>query len=142
MHLQSLHTHSLYDDGHSTLEDMLQSAMAHGLSAFGFSGHSPLPFANDWAIPEDRLAEYNAHTRRLQAQYEGVFPVFCGLEWDNCSPLPTQPYDYLIGSVHHFPALPDGRRFSTDTSAEQLRDCAEVQYHVDHHAHRRTDAAV
>ena len=49
MHLQSLHTHSLYDDGHSTLEDMLQSAMAHGLSAFGFSGHSPLPFANDWA---------------------------------------------------------------------------------------------
>lgn len=131
MHLQSLHTHSLYDDGRSTLEDMLQSAITHGLSAFGFSGHSPLPFANDWAIPEDRLAEYNAHTRRLQAQYAGVFPVFCGLEWDNCSPLPTQPYDYLIGSVHHFPALPDGRRFSTDTSAEQLRECAAVQYHGD-----------
>ena len=50
MHLQSLHTHSLYDDGRSTLEDMLQSAITHGLSAFGFSGHSPLPFANDWAI--------------------------------------------------------------------------------------------
>lgn len=134
MHLQSLHTHSLYDDGHSTLEQMLQSAMEHGLSAFGFSGHSPLPFETDWAIPEDRIAEYNVRTRALQAQYAGTYPVYCGLEWDNCSALPTQPYDYLIGSVHHFPVLPDGRRYNVDTSAEQLRECTAVQYHGDVHA--------
>ena len=33
MHLQSLHTHSLYDDGRSTIEDKLQSAEFEGSQA-------------------------------------------------------------------------------------------------------------
>ena len=114
MLLQSLHTHSLYDDGQDTLARMAQNAEAAGLDALGFSGHSPLPFANDWAIDQSCLADYLREARSLQADFRGRFSHYCGLEWDSCSPLPKQKLDYLIGSVHYFPALPDGTRFTAD----------------------------
>ena len=47
---------------------------------------------------------------------------------DSCSPLPEQELDYLIGSVHYFPALPDGTRFTVDGSAQLLAQCAQVQF--------------
>ena len=131
MLLQSLHTHSLYDDGHDTLLRMAQSAEAAGLDALGFSGHSPLPFTNDWAIDQSRLADYLCEARRLQAEFRGRFSLYCGVEWDSCSPLPAQKLDYLIGSAHYFPALPDGTRFTVDGSAQLLAQCAQVQFGSD-----------
>ena len=128
MLLQSLHTHSLYDDGQDTLARMAQNAEAAGLNALGFSGHSPLPFANDWAIDQSCLADYLHEARSLQADFRGRFSLYCGLEWDSCSPLPEQKLDYLIGSVHYFPALPDGTRFTVDGSAKLLAQCAQVQF--------------
>ena len=128
MLLQSLHTHSLYDDGQDTLARMAQNAEAAGLDALGFSGHSPLPFANDWAIDQSCLADYLREARSLQADFRGRFSLYCGLEWDSCSPLPEQKLDYLIGSVHYFTALPDGTRFTVDGSAQLLAQCAQVQF--------------
>ena len=128
MLLQSLHTHSLYDDGQDTLAHMAQNAEAAGLDALGFSGHSPLPFANDWAIDQSCLADYLREVRSLQADFRGRFSLYCGLEWDSCSPLPEQKLDYLIGSVHYFPALPGGTRFTVDGSAQLLAQCAQVQF--------------
>lgn len=139
MLLQSLHTHSLYDDGQDTLAHMAQNAEAAGLDALGFSGHSPLPFANDWAIDQSCLADYLREVRSLQADFRGRFSLYCGLEWDSCSPLPEQKLDYLIGSVHYFPALPDGTRFTVDGSAQLLAQCAQVQFTAD--AHRACDVA-
>ena len=101
---------------------------AVGLDALGFSGHSPLPFANDWAIDQSCLADYLREARSLQADFRGRFSLYCGLEWDSCSPLPEQKLDYLIGSVHYFPALPDGTRFTVDGSAQLLAQCAQVQF--------------
>ena len=113
MLLQSLHTHSLYDDGQDTLARMAQNAEAAGLDALGFSGHSPLPFANDWAIDQSCLADYLREARSLLADFRGRFSLYCGLEWDSCSPLPEQKLDYLIGSVHYFPALPEFYNLTT-----------------------------
>ena len=62
------------------------------------------------------------------AQLAGGFSLYCGLEWDSCSPLPEKKLDYLIGSVHYFPALPDGTRFTVDGSAQLLAQCAQVQF--------------
>jgi histidinol-phosphatase (PHP family) len=95
MLLQSLHTHSLYDDGQDTLARMAQNAEAAGLDALGFSGHSPLPFANDWAIDQSCLADYLREARSLQADFRGRFSLYCGLEWDSCSPLPEQKREPL-----------------------------------------------
>ena len=137
MLLQSLHTHSLYDDGQDTLARMAQNAEAAGLDALGFSGHSPLPFANDWAIDQSCLADYLREARSLQADFRGRFSLYCGLEWDSCSPLPEQKLDYLIGSIHYFPALPDGTRFTVDGSAQLLAQCAQVQFGGDMAAQAR-----
>ena len=54
--------------------------------------------ANDWAIDQSCLADYLREVRSLQADFRGRFSLYCGLEWDSCSPLPEQKLDYLIGS--------------------------------------------
>lgn len=128
MRFQNLHTHSTFDDGKSTLEQMVRSAMDAGLCAMGFSGHSPVPFPDAWSIQPERFSAYLAHTRALQAHWRGVFPLFCGLEWDICSAIPDAPLDYLIGAAHYFPVMQDGRRYSVDQSADMLRECLMVQF--------------
>ena len=124
----SVHVHSKLCDGKNTLDEIAVTAWRNGLQTLGFSGHSPLPFANDWAIDQSCLADYLREARSLQADFRGRFSLYCGLEWDSCSPLPEQKLDYLIGSVHYFPALPDGTRFTVDGSAQLLAQCAQVQF--------------
>ena len=131
MQFQNLHTHSTFDDGKSTLEQMVRSAMDAGLCAMGFSGHSPLPFPDAWSIQPEQFSTYLAQIRALQARWRGEFPLFCGLEWDACAAIPSAPLDYLIGAVHFFPAMADGRRFSVDQSANMLRECLKVQFDGD-----------
>ena len=103
MILQNLHTHSIWDDGQDTLEAMARAAMRAGLSSIGFSGHSPLPFSNGWAITPERLAGYRAEVLRLKDVFTGQIDVYCGLEWDLLSVPPPETFDYIIGSIHHMP---------------------------------------
>ena len=103
MILQNLHTHSVWDDGRDTLEDMVRAAIATGLTSVGFSGHGPLPFPNGWAIPQERLAGYRAEVLRLKKAYAGQIDVYCGLEWDLLCAPPPEEFDYIIGSIHHIP---------------------------------------
>lgn len=113
---QNLHTHSVWDDGRDTLEDMVRAALFAGLTSVGFSGHSPLSFQNDWTIAPERLADYRAEVRRLKAAYAGRIDVYCGLEWDLLSEMPSPEYDYIIGSVHHIPV--EGYVINVDHSPE------------------------
>ena len=39
-HLQNLHTHTTFCDGQSTPGELVRAALAAGLTALGFSGHS------------------------------------------------------------------------------------------------------
>ena len=55
---QNLHMQSTWDDGSSTMEDMILASHAAGLSSVGVSVHSPLPYGSSWACPEDRLSDY------------------------------------------------------------------------------------
>ena len=66
MKLQSLHSHSLFDDGKSTMEEMVQGALAQGLSALGFSGHSPMPTPQDWTVQVEDLPRYRQEALRLE----------------------------------------------------------------------------
>jgi len=119
MRLQDLHTHSLYDDGKNTLEEMVLAAQAAGLSAIGLSGHSPLPQLNGWSGINGRFDAFLAEAFALREAYRGDFHVWAGLEWDVCSPAPPEGLDYVIGSVHRLPAC--GAQFSVDRSAEALK---------------------
>ena len=60
------HTHSLYCDGKSTLEEHVREAEKQGLRQLGFSSHSPVPFENSFAISEEKVPEYVREIDELQ----------------------------------------------------------------------------
>ena len=98
---QNLHTHTLFDDGKNTPAEMAEAALRAGFSSLGFSGHSPLPYPNDWAIPQERLSAFRAAVAEAKAAFAGRLTIYTGLEWDVLSDPDAAGYDYIIGSIHH-----------------------------------------
>jgi histidinol-phosphatase (PHP family) len=129
MIFQNLHTHTLFDDGKNSPAQMAQAAVDAGLLSLGFSGHSPLPYRNDWSMTEKNLPAYTAAVSQVQKDFAGRLAVYQGLEWDILSPLPETGYDYIIGSIHH---LDVGRETpSVDESAAVSRDILTRCFHGD-----------
>ena len=116
---QNLHMHSTWDDGRSTVEEMILASKAAGLTSVGFSVHAPMPIENCWACTEERLPGYIAEVRALAAKYAGEIGVYLGAEWDVVSgDMDLTAYDYVIGSAHQLPAAGWP---SVDESAEATR---------------------
>ncbi len=100
------HTHSLYCDGKSTLEEHVREAEKCGLLQLGFSSHSSVPFENNFAISEERIPEYVNEIDHLQQKTD--ITLLKSLE---CEFVPgitkdfdvwrtTYNLDYVIGGVH------------------------------------------
>lgn len=124
---QNLHMHSTWDDGSCSVEEMILASKAAGLASVGLSVHCPMPFENSWECPKERIPDYIAEVRALQAKYAGVIDVYLGVEWDaTAQDLDLSPYDYVIGSVHEIP-VPGGGTRSADanpqTTQAYIRDC-------------------
>ena len=100
MRLQDLHTHSRFDDGAGTLEQMVRSARRKGLSAIGLSAHSPIRRDVMWTMQEPAVEEYLSECARLREKYQGKIQVFCGIELDLRSNMDLSPFDYVLGSNH------------------------------------------
>ena len=133
MKLQSLHSHSLFDDGKSTMEEMVQGALAQGLSALGFSGHSPMPTPQDWTVQVEDLPRYRQEALRLKSAYRDEIPLYYGVEFDLVSQIPLDGYEYIIGSVHHIPV--DGSWVSVDDAVEVTRHNVQDLFHGDSDAY-------
>ena len=117
--LQDLHTHTTYCDGKNTPEEMIEAAIAKGLCRIGFSGHSPSPRGEDYAMKPEEIPTYIAEVRALAEKYKGRIEVLCGIEQDVYSPPVPEGLDYIIGSVHYI-RVKDGY-ITVDYSAEKLR---------------------
>ena len=100
------HTHCLYCDGKSTLEEHVREAEKQGLLQLGFSSHAPVPFENKFAISEEDLPEYIREIDRLKSQTD-----VCLLKALECDFIPgmtvdfadrksVNGLDYVIGGVH------------------------------------------
>ncbi len=120
MRPQDLHTHSLFDDGKCTLEEMVQAAVGKGLSAIGLSGHSPIENEQDWTMPKEKLSEYMKEALRLKEKYREQIPVFCGIEYDLRSDLDLSGFDYVIGSLHATVTPPGA--FDADNTAQMAME--------------------
>lgn len=103
------HTHSIFCDGANTLEEMAQAAVDAGLTDLGFSSHFPLPYENDWAMPEEKLSNYIQGAGAVKKEYAGRLAIALGAEVDyfmelgNYSTLARENlsrFDYIIGAVH------------------------------------------
>ncbi|MBQ8882376.1 MAG: histidinol-phosphatase [Clostridia bacterium] len=101
MIVNNYHTHTIYCDGANTAEEMVIKAIELGSTELGFSGHSPLPFTNDYAIRLEKLAQYHEEINRLKAKYAHKIKIYCGLELDYYGLDGGLKFDYIIGSVHH-----------------------------------------
>src|SRR5262249_16832806 len=107
--LSSLHTHSRYCDGRGEIREYAEAALAAGLGAYGASGHAPLPFPCDYAMPLASLDAYRDDVRRARDELAARLPIFLGLELDYvpglgdfyAGELLGRGFDYFVASVHY-----------------------------------------
>jgi histidinol-phosphatase (PHP family) len=133
--LSSLHTHSCYDDGRGEIAEYAAAARDAGLYAYGASGHAPLPFPCDYAIPLEQLDQYVDDVRRARDRFAGELPVLRGLELDYLPDLSNfylrelrgRGFDYFVASVHYV-GEPGAEPWTYDESAEAF----ERQVHARH----------
>jgi histidinol-phosphatase (PHP family) len=146
----SHHSHSgQFCPGHAadSLEDVIQTAIAHGLRVFGLSEHMPRHDVD--LYPEEKKrghvtewhfrneADYYAEAVRLRRKYESVIKIPIGFECDWIRPeskdliersIRAHRFDYFVGSVHHVHTIPidydqtmyDEARDKSGGSDEQL----------------------
>ncbi len=102
MILSDFHTHTTFSDGANTPEEMVNAALALGMTALGFSDHSEMPPRCCGTSDMSKAAEnaYRAEVSRLREKYADRLPIFLGIEQDSISPTAPAGYDYVIGSVH------------------------------------------
>ncbi len=122
--LADLHNHSAMCDGHSSIEEMVEAALAKGFADFGISAHGYTPF--DLAASVKDEDEYISAMRELQELYADRIRLYCGVEEDFHAPLSDRSrYDYVIGSVHYFYDDDYGRYFAIDGAATEFADCID-----------------
>ena len=97
---QSLHNHTVFDDGRDTPEAMARAALAAGLRGFGISAHSPMD-GEPWTVAPEKMETFRAEMARLKRDFAPALPVWCGLEFDMTSDRRwLAGFDYVIASVH------------------------------------------
>ena len=127
-----LHTHTIYCDGKNTPEEMVQAALKKGLQCLGFSGHGYAPYDTDCCMSVEGAAAYRAEIAALREKYAGRIRILCGVEQDYWSEEPTDPYDYVIGSVHYVKA--GGELCCVDNTPDIQRAAVEKQFGGDWYA--------
>lgn len=122
----NFHTHTNYCDGRDTPDELVQSAIQKGFFALGFSSHSYTDMDKDFAMSREAAADYRAEIAELKQKYKGKIEIFCGIEQDYFSTEPTEPYDYVIGSVHY--VKKNGEFIAVDDTAEIVKNAVDRLY--------------
>lgn len=135
--LCSLHNHSDWSDGGSTMREMCVAAKEAGVDIFGLSDHyvihpAPELMPVDWSLDPEKLGDYIAELQKLKQELEDEkFSIRIGLEVDFffenyhqiLAELEKYPLDYLIGSVHYSGVFPiDGSVADWDGLSEKDMD--------------------
>ncbi|MBQ7935303.1 MAG: histidinol-phosphatase [Clostridia bacterium] len=117
MILSDFHVHTRFCDGKDTPEEMVQTALEKGFSTLGFSAHSPIVIYGNWFVSPEKMVEYRAEIARLKKQYGDRIEILCGIEQDSECTESTEPYDYVIASVHAV-RDPAGNRWDVDWNTD------------------------
>ena len=99
---QNLHIHSTYADGKDSPEEMILEAIKKGFDSIGFSEHSYMHFSDyPFQMTVSDAENYKKEVKSLKLKYKNQIDIFCGMEFEMFSEVPTDDFDYLIGSVHY-----------------------------------------
>lgn len=104
----SLHTHTNYCDGKSSIRSLIERAISLEMSAIGFSSHAPLSIDVDWAMCDIEVGMYAEEILLMKEEYASQIEIFLSLEIDYIPGYTLdfegwkQDYelDYTIGSIH------------------------------------------
>lgn len=131
----NLHTHSYYDDGKDSIDEMVQTAAQKGFSVLGFSGHAYNPI-DDGSMTPEKTAAYRQDVLRCQKNPPAGMEIFLGIEEDSLSPVNPDDYDYVIGSVHFL--VKDGHASPIDYSKERFEQMLAQEWNNDIYAMSET----
>ena len=99
---QNLHIHTVYADGKDKPEEIVLEAINKGFNSIGFSEHTYLEFSDyPYQMTVEDMYRYKNEVLTLKEKYRDKIEIFCGLEYDFFSDVPTEGFDYLIGAVHY-----------------------------------------
>lgn len=118
------HVHTSLCDGADTPAEMAEEAYKKGFAVLGFSGHCYIDY-DDYCMTKENTAFYNAEIERLKKEYDGKMEILCGIEQDYFSDMPTDIYDYVIGSVH---SLSKDAATSVDGSPEVTKKLVDERF--------------
>ena len=120
MQKHNFHTHTRYSDGHDTPREMIGEAVSRGFTALGFSDHSYAWFESYYSMsPEGTLRSFR-EIRALAEEYRGLIDIWCGIELDGESGIPTLDYDFILSSVHEMVRRGESRPI--DSGEKQQRE--------------------
>ena len=123
--LANFHTHTVFDDGKHTPEEIVLSAIEKGFSAIGFSGHGYTDFDVRYCMTD--ADGFRAEILRLKDQYRGDIQIYLGAEEDAFAPVDRDAFDYIIGSSHYF-HLGD-RYYPIDSGMSYFSECLKAFDH-------------
>lgn len=105
--LYNFHSHTQFCDGRADMRTFAKAAVDAGFAHYGFSPHSPVPFASPCNMEREQVDEYLSEVDYIKAHYAGTkFYAsmeidYLGDDWGPATPYFQQlPLDYRIGSVH------------------------------------------
>ena len=117
-----LHTHTVFDHGANTPEEMVKKALELKMDCIGLCIHAHDLSDEDWTASPEGMKNFRAEVERLKEQYGPKIWILCGVEMDYYSDVPAEGFDYVIGSVHWLDY--DGELRSVDQSGEALLETA------------------
>lgn len=129
MILRDYHVHTSYCDGKNPPEEIVQKAIEMGMSEIGFSGHSYVNFDIDFCMSLEDTQNYINDINYLKSKYKHQIKILCGIEYDYYSNINTDPFDYIIGSVHYL-KVNDGY-ISVDDTPKKLEEAVRKYYNGD-----------
>ena len=117
----NLHTHTSFADGKHTAEEVVLSAINAGMEVLGFSEHSFHPHPAVYGMKSIEVQEeYRKEIERIKNLYADRIKILCGIEQDSHCGIPTDVFDYVIGSVHYVKL--GGELCCVDLSAQTTLD--------------------
>lgn len=133
MRYTSLHTHSTFSDGKSTMEEQVLSAIEKGFASVGFSDHSYTNFDLSYCMKQEQVPAYRQTIQDLAEKYADQIEILMGLELDGYSDIPEEKYDYLIGSLHYIHTA-DGLYHPVDSNPEGMVRMTETYFSGNYNA--------
>jgi histidinol-phosphatase (PHP family) len=136
MYWSNYHSHCIFCDGRSSMEDFVKFAIAKGVRKYGFSSHAPLPFLTQWTMLEDDFADYESEFYRLKQKYQNKIQLYLGLEIDYIDNCPSvnnvffqdKAFDYLISSIHYLDELSENHYWTIDGDFSEFNKGLNVLY--------------